>query len=215
MRIEMRADSNLEIRVHRADDETGAITLEIEGDDDTVTIDVGRFEDDAYQLADELQSATRAAEDIRDNWEDRPDRETDGWVYSWRDGYHAKLGNQQTGPFPSRDIATYELARLMADGGMFPNAWYEDERGGTDDIAAAVLAYHDEAGATLKPLTGVRYQPGAVVREQDGDWPLVVDADYGDLGVMLHTQGDPSVTVFVLDRHEQLSPADDQEGEDQ
>jgi hypothetical protein len=115
-----------------------------------------------------------------------------------------QLSDRPDGPYPSCAIATYELARQMAESSYFPNAWYQDDQGNTEPIHDAIRALLDEHD-NLKPLPGARYQQGDVIALAGGNWPTwVVIHDYGHLGAMLHAQGDPSMTAFA--EHDRLAP---------
>lgn len=92
------------------------------------------------------------------------------------------------GKYPSQDIAEYELARVMAESGVFPNAWYVNDRGNTDNISESLRKYHDEGGDKLLPLRGVEYEDGADITA-DGLSASVV-RDYGDMGIVYVLSGD-------------------------
>lgn len=205
-RNEFYGEDQLDISTERADDESGMVTMTITANGDVITINAGRFQEDASALADELEKAAQEVRSIAGDWEDRPDDE-DGWVLADRDGYFAKLSNEQAGPFPSQDIATYELARMMADSGYFPNAWRQDERGNYDAIHDAVRAFHDEGGDKLLPLPDVRYADGAEVTVS-GDGSGYVVRDYGNLGVVVEHYGDISVH-----EHDELATYTDEDEE--
>lgn len=205
---QFHADEALSISVEREDDESGLIVLTISANNDVITIYTGRFQEDADQLRGELEGATDQARTIHDDWEDQPDNERDGFVSDGRDGYDVSLEGSHIGTYKSHDIAVYELASAMAAGGIFPNAWSVNERGNTDAIHDQVGAWLDEG--KLKPAPGAKYGRGADVRVSDEDWQhWVVDADYGDMGVVVHTYGDPSVNMLAS--HDRLQPYEDDE----
>lgn len=81
------------------------------------------------------------------------------------------LSHQPDGPYPSCDIATYELARQMADSGYFPNAWYHDDQGNAEPIHDAIAALLDDDHDQLKPLPGARYKQGDVIALAGDNWP--------------------------------------------
>lgn len=210
---DIQLTGDYEFFVKRADSERGEIIIQLEVGSDTVTFEAGEFVSDADALVGALRSLTEDAEQIQKDWEDRPNNETDGFVAEQRGGYSASLEGTVAGyDFPSRDIATYELAKLMADSGTFPDAWYQNERGNTDNIGEEVRKYSDAGRGKLLPLEGVKYAEGDTVLIGTYDYPYVVDRDYGKLGVMLHISGDPSITEF--EQHENLRPYndDDEEG---
>ena len=191
------------------DMDTGTITLTITTDDGAISIDAGQSEDDAASLRDNLKSASDEAGQIADNWQDIPE-EDDGYVTEdYRSGYGVMLERTHHDTpwgargYPSREIATYELAKLMGDSGVFFNSWIQRERGITDPISDDINALLDDEGK-VKPLQGVRYECGDEVLIGGYDYPYVVDKDYGTLGVMLHISGDPSITEF--ESHENLKP---------
>ena len=211
-----RATDCLGISVTRADYEDGDITLTIDTDDGEITIDCGRFQVDADQLRGELELALVQAREILNDWEDRPD-EGDGYVTEERGEFLPSLSGKRLWKgrhgFPSREIAVYELARAMAEAGYYPNAWYVNERGNTDAIDDAVGAWHGDDGK-LKPLPGVRHEAGDTVSLAGDDWPTwTVDADYGDMGVMVRTQGDPDVRTLAS--HDDLSPYGDDDDDEE
>ena len=104
------------------------------------------------------------------------------------------LEGSRVGDYPSRDVAEIELARAMVTAGVFPNAWYVDERGYHVDINAEIRRWHNTGGDGMAPLDGVQYQPGDRVWFVETDWPYV--------GVEIHTDGDPSIRAHVTDRAE-------------
>lgn len=206
---EFYATEDLGISIERTDDESGDIIMTVTANGGEITINCGPALDDAWQLHDELNKATQVAFDLRDNWENRPDEE-DGYVFSGRDGYFAKLSGTQAGPFPSQDVATYELARMMATADFFPDSWWQNERGTLSSTVDAVGAYLDDG--KIKPLDGVRFADGDEVLVPAEDWRhWVVDHDYGNLGVMVHTYGDSSVNMLAT--HDQLQPYDEDDEE--
>lgn len=101
--------------------------------------------------------------------------------------------------YPDRKVAIYELAALMAMHGEFPGAWISGEHGpAMADISDEVRAFHDEGGTLLRPLAGVRFEPGTLVRAWDGGMYRVI-RDYGELGTWLHADGDTPQDLFVAD----------------
>lgn len=202
--VDFHMDEAPEFEVER-EDESGDVVLTITTDaGDKVRINIGRFYDSASSLVDTLRST---ADDVKANiltdWQDTPD-EFDGWVSEGRDGYYVRLEGTELGGrhgYASRDIAVYELAKAMADSGCFPNAWYQNERGNVDDIAYEVRKYHDEGGDKMLPLEGVEYGVGDRIVSGDQDW-WVVEQDYGQLGIVAHVWGDPTVRTVIEDRSE-------------
>lgn len=196
------------ITVERTTDEFGILWLKINTEDGTkVRIQCGRFNEDAYNLKRELEEAAAYVQlEIIEGWEDRPD-DSDAYVFCDRGYYYARLERDYVGPFPTREIATYELAALMSKQGYYPNAWYEGERGGYDDIGDEVRAFHDEGGDGLKSLIGVQYEPGdEVIVRPDAMFPDVytVAKDYGHLGITLRTYDD---TIKHADDRSQIERA--------
>jgi hypothetical protein len=188
-----------EFEVFRREDETGEVVLKISvGDFDEIEISVGTFSSDADELASALERGVAEVHDLISEWEDLPDTEGDGFVVEDRGGYLVTLETQHPAGmprdgYPSRDIATYELAKLMADAGVFPNAWYQNERGNTENIGDAVRAYHDEGGDKLLPLEGVQYEDGALVAvetEPQLYTRMTVVHDYGRLGIIMDHYGE-------------------------
>lgn len=216
--ITLYAHDELDFDVQRTDDEIGEIVLIITADGEKVEIKVGQSLEDAEQLRDAMQNAAKAVTgDIIDGWENRPDVE-DGFVTEDGRGYLVVMAGKHPDDMPhngyrSRDVATYELARLMANQGYFPNAWYQGERGMTDSINEAVQKHYDAEGSSIKPLPGVKYAEGdnVLLDKDDPDaWHgYVVDHDYGDLGVMLYMSGDPSITEFA--EHDRITPDEEDE----
>lgn len=222
------------IEVTREDDEAGSVVLVIRtegGTDsctDSYTFYAGRFFEDAENLARDLRSAANDAEAIVSDWQDRPD-EYDGFVSEDRgrylvslDGVHwngdalvsvTRFPDRRWRSFPTRDIATYELARAMEVSGVFPNVWYQNERGSPDNIGEQVRAFHDEGGTNCKPLSGVEYEDGAdvLIRYEEGFLGGQVVKDYGELGIVYVLSGDDEER-FSEDRSE-VKPYDEDEGE--
>lgn len=202
---EFRTDECPEFDVERNDDGDVVLTIKTE-DGDTVRINIGCFYDSAEGLETALRDAADAIKtNILTDWEDTPD-EYDGWVSEGRDGYYVSLEgiprrNTRHG-YASRDIAVYELAQAMADAGCFPNAWYSNERGNTENIGEEVRKHHDAGGSSMLPLEGVEYEEGDAVIYSDPAWPWIVDKDYGQLGVVIHEQYDTRNRAHVTDRSE-------------
>lgn len=191
------------IKALRKDDENRTLELRIECEDGTTfRIAAGQYCDDAESLESMLRNAaaTFKAEVITD-WEDVPDFDDDGVVFEndCRDGggYCVKLSghfwsdgvlvphNQERNvrPFPTLDIAYYELACAMSAEGYFPNLWYQNERGNWHNIYPEMRKYHDEGGTDVVPLAGVTFAEGADVMHEGSTARIV--KDYGtELGVV-------------------------------
>lgn len=148
-RFEMYGLTSLE--VDRQDDELGTITLTLKGEDGTtVTVDAGRFYDDAASLRGLLDVAAFDARAMVDDWEDRPEPDEDGFIGFHRGAYWVTFGGKHIGEYPTRDAAEHGLAKAMTDSGYFPNTWYEDDHGGHVDIGDSVRAHHDAGGTGLR-----------------------------------------------------------------
>jgi hypothetical protein len=211
-----------DFKIYRREDEVGAVMLRLEDVNGVVVeFDCGDNISDADALVEALDDAHDEATEVQENWEDRPDEE-DGYVSegSTRECYVSLSGKSPDGMprdgYPSRDIATYELARMMADAGYFPNAWYVNERGNTDEIGAEVRAFHDEGGDKLKPLEGVEFsEDDTVIFTSDPyqdpmQWNVV--ADYGTLGLILSSYGEPE--FFDGEQRAEVSLYEDEDEED-
>lgn len=211
MNLTLNADDTLEISTVRSDDELGALTMKIVTNDGEVTIQLGRFHDDACTTRDILLAAAKEIEsDIIEGWEDRPD-EHDAWIFDAdrEPGYYVRLegslwdgdvlvphnAERHVRPFLTMDIACYELARAMSDRGYFPNVWHENERGNTWAMDEEVRKFHDEGGDGVVELEGVTFEEGAEIivksRYQTGpmtwettDERATVVKDYGTLGIV-------------------------------
>jgi hypothetical protein len=193
-------DAQPEFAVHRHPD--GDVQLQIRAAGADVHITIGDRYDDVSLLAASLHHlADDVDEDILDGWQDTPD-EFDGYITFDRGRYHVSLDGTRVGDYPSQDAAEIELARAMADGGVFPNAWCITDHGTTVAINDDIRRWHDEGGDQLTPLPGVQYQPGDRVWYADVDWPYRVVGDWGPAGVEIHTDGDPSIWAHVTDRGE-------------
>ena len=148
---------------------------------------------------------------IVDNWEDRPDL-FDGYVCQDGSKCYVQLSRRAWDgdgfdkclrSFPTREIATYELARAMSYAGEFPNAWFEGDRGHTEDIGDAVREFHDEGGTEVKPLPGAFFSEGDSIyflrrgnpypQPSTKGWAAYVVRDYGDLGLTYVLSGDDTV----------------------
>jgi hypothetical protein len=213
--IELDALETLEIQARRADDERGDVMLIIRTDDGTVRVRIGRTADDADRLAEALARALTQATSMGEDWYNLPD-ENDGYVSLNRGRYYVTFGGkspagQPRNGYPKPDIAIYELAKMMAEAGEFPPAWMEGEHGPSSrEINAEVRAFHDAGGDQMRPLEGVRYEPGDEVRSDDGTWEVI--RDYGELGVWLGVYGDRSAgerftTHELVERADLLSKA--------
>jgi hypothetical protein len=205
-RIELDGRESLDMSVTRDEAETGEITLTLTTENGTVEITMGRTQDDAADLANQLYLAMEQAAGVRDNWHDIPD-EGDGYITLDRGNYYVRLNtvppeDQPEHGYPDEHVAMYELAKLMTERGDFPPAWAEGEHGpSVREINDEVRAFHDQSGSQLRPLPGVRYSHGAHVIADD--WPSAVRADYGDMGVLLYPSGVPGEdTLFP---HDQLT----------
>lgn len=210
--MDLDALETLEIQAWRTEDADGDVTLIIKTDEGTVRIRCGRTADDADRLADALGTGQIQAAKVAEDWDDRPS-EDDGYIGLDRRGWYVQLGGQPPADmtrdgYPTEEIATYELARMLAAAGEFPPCWAEGEHGpSTRPISEQVYAHLDD-GDQLKPLPGVKYADRACVLAPAEDWTSwVVVRDYGDLGVMVHTLGDDTVTMLA--KHDQLTPDPD------
>jgi hypothetical protein len=198
-RLDLR-DAQPEFAVERRPD--GDVHLQLRADGVDVHITIGNLYDDVSLLAASLHHlAENVDADILDGWHDNPD-EFDGYISFDRGRYHISLDGCRVGDYPSREVAEIELARAMAAGGVFPNAWFITDHGNPVDIDAEIRRWHDEGGDQLAPLPGVQYQPGDRVWYADIDWPYRVVGDWGPAGVEIHTEGDPSIWTHVTDRAE-------------
>jgi hypothetical protein len=201
--MKLTLNGNPSFKITRTDDESGDIMLviDVEDEDGDVEINCGRFSSDADALLGALQDAAKEAKSLADDWEDRPD-EFDGYVTEDRGTYRVVMestrrpANWREPGYPTREIATYELAKLMVESGCYPNAWYQNERGDTDDIGAEVYAFQEDGpdALTLKPLEGVEFsEDDTVIFTSDPyqdpvQWTVV--ADYGTLGLILSSYGE-------------------------
>nr|BFE56385.1 hypothetical protein GCM10020063_009110 [Dactylosporangium thailandense] len=198
-RLDLR-DTQPEFAVQRHPD--GDVRLQVRAAGVDVYITIGDLYDDVSLLAASLHHlADDVDEDILDGWQDTPD-EFDGYISFDRGRYHVSLEGKRVGDYPSREVAEIELARAMADGGVFPNAWCITDHGNLVAIDDDIRRWHDEGGDQLASLPGVQYRPGDRVRYADGDWPYRVVGDWGPAGVEIHTDGDPSIWAHVTDRSE-------------
>jgi hypothetical protein len=194
-------------------DESGDVVLTITDDTDPsseIIIHTGSGYTGAEELADALDTLNDDMRDIITNWEDSPDEE-DGYISFYNGKYCVSLSGNQVGQYPSRDIAEYELAKAVIETGYYPNCWLEGERGGHDLLD---LSRFTDEQDNLKPLEGVQYGAGddVTVSEPLSDWSSwVVDGDYGTLGLLLHIDGDPSVTLFVEHEDREFVSADTEE----
>jgi hypothetical protein len=207
--IELDALETLDIQAWRTEDEDGDVTLVIKTDEGTVRVRVGRTADDADRLTEALGKARDQAAKVGDDWNDRPDR-YDGYVTLSRGRWFTTFSQQSPGDqprngYPTSEIAIYELARMITEHGEFVSVWAEGEHGPSSrPIGADVYAHIDEHDQ-LRPLPGVRFEDGDLVALEGDGWPTwVVDRDYGELGVMVHTEGDPD--VYALAQHDALTP---------
>lgn len=228
--IEAHAFETFDIETERRDDELGSLVVKMTTDDAEIVVEIGRFYDDAIAMKDTFLAAAKEIEDtILKGWEDVPD-EFDAYVHDDRDGYYVSIegvmwdadreetvsqtrGGQHVRPLPSREIAEYELARAMSKSGCFPNAWYTDERGWSDNIAERVRAFHDEGGTGLLPLEGVRFEEDSAIRTPDG-WRAYVVRDYGNLGMIYVLSGDDTRHFAEGDERDTFVAIDDDEEED-
>jgi hypothetical protein len=161
-------------------------------------------------IPDAIETIVTEAMNLAGEDEDEGPVESDGYVTldpgpGSRIGYQVRLSGVDKGTFPAQGIAVYELARAMAESGEFPSVWMAGEHGpSVRPIEDEVRAYHDAGGTGLLPLAGTRYGKGNLILLNDDTLPYEVDCDYGTLGVMAHTAGDPSVTVIAM--HDRLTP---------
>lgn len=213
--IDLSGSDCLEITARRLDDEEGGIELVIETDDGNVTIDCGRFCDDAYALEKSLRDAADfVRDDILKDWQDRPDQH-DGWICEQDrgGGFSVACEGTEGGVFPDRAIAVIELAEMMCNTGCFPNSWFQNIYGSVDEICDEVRAYHDDGGSGMKPLPGVVYAPGdeVLVRYNtidyrtmhvtDTGWdPAEIVRDYGDAGIIYTWCDGEGEEKFTKDR---------------
>lgn len=149
-------------------------------------------------VGDAMVDAT-PGEDDEDEVGDSPDPGGDGFVTLGRNDWEVRLEGIERGRYPKYEMAVYQLARVMAETGSFPACWAEGEHGPSSRlIDDEVRAFHDAGGDGLLPLPGARFAPGDLVIDTDGGWPCQVIFDYGTaIGVHVHAQGDPDVTMIV------------------
>lgn len=191
-------DTEPEFGVDR--DEAGEVTLTIHAEHTTIRLRVGGGYDSASLLAQSLHHlAEDVDEEILDEWQDVPD-EGDAYITFDRGRYHVSLDGTRIGDYPSQDVAELELAQAMLATGVFPNAWYVNDRGNTHPIDDHVRRWHNPAGDAMAAIDGVQSRPGDRVRYAPVDWPHIVVGDWGPAGVEIHTAGDPSIRVHVTDR---------------
>ena len=187
----------------------GDVILSVLTQNVQVEINVGRSLEDVQNMVDDLgETAGAALSDILECWEDTPE-DRDGYVTLYRLMYAVQLDLLDGGMYPTQDIATYELARMMANAGWFPNAWYQGQVG-YDDINTDIKAFltDDQDKPRLKPLDGVVYDDGdTVMLDGTCGTPCTVVRDYGKLGVMMHVEGYPSSPVFAKpERRNAITP---------
>jgi hypothetical protein len=164
----------------------GDVVLDVRAEGVRIRVHVGGSYDDVSLLAESLRHlAEDVVENILDGWQDVPD-EFDAYITVDRGRYHVSLEGSRVGDYPSRDVAQIELARAMVTGGVFPNAWYVDERGYHVDVNTDIRRWHNTGGDAMAPLDAVQYQPGDRVWFVETDWPYVVDGDWGPAGVEIH-----------------------------
>lgn len=213
MDITLNADDEFDLTLDRGDDEAGTLTLEIVTDDGKVTINLGRFYDDLATTVGELKRCADKGEKMLADWEDRPD-EYDAFVTEDRAAYYLKLeGTTSRNPrrgYPSRDIAEYELAAWMAESGVFPNAWFMNERGNVENISERIRKFHDAGGDKLLPLEGVEYAVDSDINAPYGGASVVMD--YGKFGILYIYHGDDTVH-FNEDREDISAWVEDEDGE--
>lgn len=215
------------VAIERADDDDGAVTLRLAFEDGTVvSADVGITLVGVEDLADTLDRAAKAARELAEGWQDRPDYDDDGWVAldDRTRQYRVSLSGDVRDSYPTRGIALFELACAMSEAGYFPNAWIEGEDWGPQPIDTEVRAFHDDGGDQPIELPGVEYEPGADVEASyqyqtapftwETSWePATVIRDYGtDLGVLIawHFQGEDHAAI--TDRtHIRPAPAEQED----
>lgn len=174
------------------------LTITSEGGD-VVVFDCGRFNDDLHSLTTDLEALVEDAKKECRDWEDLPD-EYDAYIGAHWGRFFLTIEQVHVGDqkgYPTREIAAYELARHMTESGVFPGAWFQNERGTCDAVDDEVRAFHDEGGTGLKPLPGVRFEDGAEVLIAGMGRAYVVK-DYGDLGLTYVLSGDDEVR-FIED----------------
>lgn len=218
------------IKIVREDNEDRTLALKIECEDGTsIDIYVGRYHEDGETIRDLLRDAATAFTKAElDDWQDVPDFDDDGFIcdadrepgyyvslsgHYWTDGVllpHSRTAvNHEARPFPTRDIAAYELACAMSAEGYFPNAWYQNDRGYTDDIGEEVRKWHDEGGDKPITLEGATFEAGTDVVIGEANATIV--KDYGaKLGVVFrydydttdsHTTDRATILPYVLCKH--------------
>jgi hypothetical protein len=222
--IRLNAMGKLELSAFRTEDEAGDVTLVIKTDEGTVRIWCGGSEEDATRLAVALGKAAMQALQVSEEWDDRPDEDEygsqdgDGFIILDGGRYYPQLGREQgftpadmpRNGYPDTDVAAYELAGLMAEHDENPDSWVCGEHGPSErDAGALVDSFLDSASPDirLKPLNGVRYEPGTEVRWDDSTWE--VRKDYGQLGVWLVIPVDPDAGRDHLVPHKLTDRADD------
>src|SRR5262249_26178528 len=136
-------------------DEAGDVTLTIRAEGTRIRVSVGRVYNSASLLAQSLHHlAEDLDEQILDGWDDTPD-EGDAYITAGGGRSPVSLDGTRVGASPSRDVAELELARAVATGAVFPNAWFVNDHGNTLDINDNVRRWHNDAGDAMAPIEGV------------------------------------------------------------
>lgn len=186
------------MKVERGEDGHVVFTIQARGDE--IRLDVMDTQESASHLHDILNDVSaHLSREILDGWTDLP-REDDAWVL-FEDGkyYIRYAGMDDDDSYPTQNIATYELAAIMAARGEFGSAWFQNSRGIYEGIDTAVRAFHDEGGDKMLPLVGVQYEPGTEIRFTSDQSPLEqmdreVVKDYGAMGIVV---SDGESTLYI------------------
>ena len=182
---------------------------ELQNDVQSLAGDYPFLATEANELARLIGDAMVDASPADDDDEDEGSQDGDGFVVLDRGRYFVSLGryggfvpaNQPRNGYPDPDVAGYELAGLMAEHRENPDSWMCGEHGPSErEFGASVDKYLNDDGDGLRPLDGVRYEPGTEVRWDDCTWE--VRRDYGELGVWLVIPVDPDAGRDHLVPHE-------------
>jgi hypothetical protein len=211
------------LTVTRSDEAPGEVTLVLMGEEgDRISISVGHHDEDAANLRLELAGALAKLDRWLADWYVHPD-EYDAYVGDLGPDYSVRLeGVILDRTFPSKEIATYELARMMAERGCFPAAWFEGYQGGHEPLDDEVRAFHDEGGDKLLELWGRQYEDGAEVLIRDPDtlttdadeWTANVVRDYGVMGVVYRYPENQHDYVLEHTDRDRMRPVPDDEDDD-
>lgn len=202
------------------------VVLTFDGEDDTITLEVGRNGyDSAHSAAKRLRMAADELDRIADTWEPVP-LDTDAYVTWDRDGWYLSIEGQSVYPTPHRvqrgvtEAGALVLMELeQREQGVFPPTWLDRHGRGqpdlvkTEGVLEAALEVR-KRGIYDEPVCRECGEP--IELDADGDWTHtlsdLVNSRWVEVGTRRECEDPEDVaedeTAYVADLDLGVNPAD-------